>query len=46
VAIVDALERRDARAAGRLAEEHLRSVERNLRLDPRAPDLAEVLQAP
>jgi DNA-binding GntR family transcriptional regulator len=45
VAIVDALERRDARAAARLAEDHLRSVERNLRLDPREPDLAEVLQA-
>ena len=35
VAIVDALERRDARAAVRLMEEHLAHVERNLRLDPR-----------
>jgi DNA-binding GntR family transcriptional regulator len=43
VAIVDALERRDLRAAVRLAEEHLQHVERNLRLDPRAPDLAEIL---
>jgi DNA-binding GntR family transcriptional regulator len=44
VAIVDALEKRDARAAVRLMEQHLRSVERNLRLDPRSPDLAAVLQ--
>ena len=44
VAIVDALEQRDARAAVRLMEEHLRHVERNLQLDPRAPDLASVLQ--
>jgi DNA-binding GntR family transcriptional regulator len=44
VAIVDALERGDARAATRLTHEHLASVERNLRLDPRAPDLAQVLQ--
>lgn len=43
VAIVDALERRDVRAAVRLSEEHLQHVERNLRLDPRAPDLAEIL---
>jgi DNA-binding GntR family transcriptional regulator len=46
VAIVDALERRDARGAARLAEQHLRSVERNLRLDPRRLDLAGALQAP
>jgi len=38
VAIVDALEKRDARAAARLMEEHLRHVERNLRLDPRGKD--------
>jgi DNA-binding GntR family transcriptional regulator len=44
-AIVVALERRDARAAARLMEHHLASVERNLRLDPRAPDLAAVLRA-
>jgi len=43
VAIVDALERRDTRAAVRLAEEHLAHVERNLRLDPRSPDIADVL---
>ena len=43
VAIVDALERRDARAAVRLMEEHLRHVERNLRLDPRVDDLETVL---
>ena len=45
-AIVDALARRDARAAVRLMEQHLHSVERNLRLDPRTPDLAAALQAP
>lgn len=44
VAIVDALERRDARAAVRLLENHLGNVERNLRLDPRAVDLADALQ--
>lgn len=42
--IVAALERRDARAAARLMEQHLASVERNLRLDPRNPDLAAVLR--
>ncbi|MBL8319722.1 MAG: GntR family transcriptional regulator [Burkholderiaceae bacterium] len=45
VAIVDALARRDARAAARLTHEHLASVERNLRLHPRTPDLAQALQA-
>jgi DNA-binding GntR family transcriptional regulator len=44
VAIVDALERRDARDAVRLTQRHLSSVERNLRLDPRRPDLALVLK--
>lgn len=44
VQIVDALERRDARAAVRLMEHHLGSVERNLRLDPRVPDLAAALR--
>ncbi|WP_284619522.1 GntR family transcriptional regulator [Aquabacterium humicola] len=44
VAIVDALERRDARAAVRLMEQHLHSVERNLHLDPRTPDLESVLR--
>ncbi len=44
VAIVDALERRDARAAVKLMEEHLHHVERNLQLDPRMPDLHQVLR--
>jgi DNA-binding GntR family transcriptional regulator len=44
VAIVDALERRDARAAVRLMEEHLHNVERNLHLDPRIPDLEAALK--
>jgi DNA-binding GntR family transcriptional regulator len=44
VAIVDALARRDARAAVRLLEAHLGNVERNLRLSPRVADLATVLQ--
>ena len=43
-AIVDALERRDVQAAVALAESHIEQVERNLRLDPRVPDLAEVLK--
>jgi DNA-binding GntR family transcriptional regulator len=43
VAIVDALERRDARAAVRLMESHLGNVERNLRLDPRVSDLSKAL---
>ncbi len=45
VAIVDALERRDVRAAVRLTEEHLEHVERNLRLDPRSADLSSILSA-
>ena len=44
VQIVDALERRDARAAVRLMTQHLGSVERNLRFDPHTPDLAVVLR--
>ena len=44
VQIVEALERRDGRAAARLMEQHITSVERNLRLDPRTPDLASVLK--
>ena len=44
VAIVDALERRDARAALRLMDEHLSSVERNLQLDPLAADLGSLLR--
>ena len=43
VAIVDALERRDGRAAVRLMSHHLEMVERNLRLDPRPTDLAKAL---
>jgi DNA-binding GntR family transcriptional regulator len=43
VAIVDALEKRDARAAVKLMEDHLHNVERNLKLDPRIPDLESVL---
>lgn len=43
VAIVDALERGDARAAQRLMEAHLRHVEHNLQLQPRVPDLAGAL---
>ena len=43
IAIVDALGRRDARAAVKLMEQHLHNVERNLQLDPRAPDLGAVL---
>lgn len=43
VEIVDALERRDARAAVRLMMGHLHSVERNLRLDPRTLDLGAAL---
>ena len=43
VAIVDALEARDARAAVRLMDAHLHNVERNLQLDPRMPDLESVL---
>ncbi|MFO1218929.1 MAG: GntR family transcriptional regulator [Burkholderiaceae bacterium] len=46
VAIVDALARRDARAAAKLTHEHLTSVETNLRLHPRTPDLVQALQAP
>ena len=44
VSIVDALEKRDARAAVKLMESHLRNVERNLRLNPRVPDLETVLR--
>jgi DNA-binding GntR family transcriptional regulator len=44
VEIVEALQRRDGRAAARLMEQHITSVERNLRLDPHVPDLASVLR--
>ena len=43
VAIVDALDKRDARAAARLMESHLHNVERNLQLDPRGRDLGSAL---
>ncbi len=43
VAIVDALERHDARAALRLMQDHLHNVEQNLQLDPRVPDLEAAL---
>ncbi len=44
VAIVNALELRDAKAAVKLMQEHLHHVERNLRLDPRIPDLQSALR--
>ena len=44
VAIVDAIERRDARAAARLMKSHLGNVERYLQLHPRVGDLAHLLQ--
>jgi DNA-binding GntR family transcriptional regulator len=44
VAIVEAIERRDPRAAVRLMESHLHNVEQNLRLEPRLPDLAAALR--
>ena len=43
-AVVEALARRDGRAAARLMQAHLHSVERNLQLDPTEPDLAVILQ--
>ena len=45
VAIVDAFERRDVKAAVRLTVEHLEHVEQNLHLELPGPDLAEVLKA-
>jgi DNA-binding GntR family transcriptional regulator len=44
VAIVDAFERRDAKAAVRLIGKHLENVQRNLNLDPQRVDLAQILQ--
>jgi DNA-binding GntR family transcriptional regulator len=44
VAIVDALERRDARCAVRLMQSHLHHVEHHLRASPRSPDLAAALR--
>ena len=43
VAIVDAFERRDVKAAVRLTIEHLEHVEQNLRLNPHETDLAQLL---
>jgi DNA-binding GntR family transcriptional regulator len=44
VAIVEALERRDTRAAVKLMARHLGNVEQNLRLQPRTAGLAAALQ--
>ncbi len=44
VAIVDAIERGDARAATRLMDSHLGNVERNLQMHPRVGDLAQMLK--
>jgi len=44
VRIVDAIERRDGKAAARLMAQHLASVEHNLHLDPHTPDLAAALR--
>jgi len=44
VQIVEALARRDVRAAVRLMEHHLANVESNLQLDPRTPDLLAALR--
>ena len=46
VAIVDAIERRDARAAARLMDSHLGNVEKNLQLHPRIGRLADLLLPP
>ena len=43
MAIVEALARRDAKSAVKLMQDHLHNVERNLRLDPRTPDLSDAL---
>ncbi len=43
VAIVDAIERRDARAATKLMDSHLGNVERNLQRHPRVGTLADLL---
>jgi len=44
VAIVDAIERRDARGAVKLMEAHLGNVERNLQRQPRVGHLAEMIK--
>ncbi|MBA3479103.1 MAG: GntR family transcriptional regulator [Lautropia sp.] len=42
--VVDAIERRDSRAAVRLMEDHIESVERNLRTNPASTELEAVLR--
>ncbi len=44
--VVDAIERRDASAAARLMTNHITSVESNLRTDPQAADLSQILRNP
>lgn len=44
--VVDAIERRDAAAAARLMASHITSVECNLRADPEAADLSQILRNP
>lgn len=44
--VVDAIEKRDAAAAARLMASHISSVERNLRTDPQAADLSQILHNP
>lgn len=44
VAIVDAFERRDVKAAVRLVDKHLGNVQRNLHMDQQRIDLADILQ--
>ena len=46
VAIVDAMEQQDGRAAARLMDSHLGNVESSLQLQPRASDLAAALRIP
>ena len=42
--VVDAIEKRDARAAARLMKDHIESVERNLRTNPDSTELEAVLR--
>nr|WP_229483686.1 GntR family transcriptional regulator [Massilia horti] len=44
LAIVDAFEKRDVKAALRLLSKHLDNVQQNLRLDPQRVDLADILK--
>lgn len=43
VAIVDAIERRDAKSAARLMDKHLGNVQQNLQINPRVGHLAQLL---